>query len=709
MAMYEPPETSSVDSLMAENAPQLSTVQAPGVVALIRSRMQESEDARDSDETRWLEAHRNYRGVYNAHQTDTKLKSKVFVKITKVKVLAAYGQLMEILFSTGKFPISVRETVEPEGIAKYAHLKPEDPQGGPAQQEDPFGYAGDGKELLPGAISATEPPKSHFLGGLANTYGAAGSLTPGPGRMGEPQIEPAKLAAENMERRIHDQLEASDAVKALSMGVFEMCLLGSGVIKGPFNKIRTVQRWKNGEEGREYAPYDKVIPILRQVSLWDWYPDPAARNDDELGWGIQRHKLNSTQVRDLKSMPHFREDEIKHILSLGPNYSKRSYEDSLYHLEESSIHEDAERWEVLEYWGVMDKKTLDESGTVLKGVTDDMKEVQVNIWVSGETILRAVVNPFTPARIPYKCVPYELNPYNYFGIGIPENMEDAQKIMNGHVRMAIDNLGLAGNLVIEVDENMMVAGQTYDIYPGKVFRRKSGNPGQGIHGLEFPNTAPENIQMYDKGRQLADEETGIPSVMHGQTGVTGTGRTASGLSMLMGAAGGSIKTVIKNIDDYWLKPLGEDYFHWNMQFNEDDIDIVGDLEIRATGTSALMQKEVRSQRLTALLQTTANPMLAPFIKIPNLMRELALSMDIEPDSLVNDTNQAAIMAEILKGMMANVQQGDGAAPQGPQQPQAGVGPPPPGANPADASGVGGGNIGTGNVPAAGEAGFTGNA
>ena len=45
-------------------------------------------------------------------------------------------------------------------------------------------------------------------------------------------------------------------------------------------------------------------------------------------------------------------------------------------------------------------------------------------------------------------------------------------------------------------------------------------------------------------------------------------RTASGMSMLLGASSLNIKTVIKNIDDFLLKPLGEAFFHWNMQFIE---------------------------------------------------------------------------------------------------------------------------------------------
>ena len=137
--------------------------------------------------------------------------------------------------------------------------------------------------------------------------------------------------------------------------------------------------------------------------------------------------------------------------------------------------------------------------------------------------------------------------------------------------------------------------------------------------------------------------------------------------------------------------------------------IEGDLEIKPRGTAAVMQKEVRSQRLTTLLQTATNPTLAPFIKIPNLMRELAIAQDIDPDSLVNDVSEAQIYAEILKGLV-NAQQEASQQPESPDQQREGMGQPtgvPAGANPDDASGVGGGTIGVGGVPTAGETGFTG--
>ena len=218
--------------------------------------------------------------------------------------------------------------------------------------------------------------------------------------------------------------------------------------------------------------------------------------------------------------------------------------------------------------------------------------------------------------------------------------------MNGFMRMAVDNAVLSGNLLIEVDETNLVPGQDLSVYPGKVFRRQ-GCSRTSIFGTKFPNVAGENLQLFDKARQLADESTGMPSFAHGQTGITGVGRTASGISMLMNAASGSIKTVIKNVDDYLLKPLGEGLFKFNMQFDYDP-QIKGDLEIKARGTESLMANEVRSQRLMQFLQVSSNPALAPFAKFNYIIREIAKAMDLDPDKVTNNMDEAALQAELMK-------------------------------------------------------------
>jgi hypothetical protein len=305
-----------------------------------------------------------------------------------------------------------------------------------------------------------------------------------------------------------------------------------------------------------------------------------------------------------------------------------------------------------------------------------------------------VLNPFKPARIPYYAVPYELNPYSLFGIGIAENMDDTQTLMNGFMRMAVDNAVLSGNLVFEVDETNLTPGQDMSVYPGKVFRRQGGAPGQAIFGTKFPNVSNENLQLFDKARVLADESTGLPSFSHGQTGVSGVGRTASGISMLMNAASGGVKTVIKNLDDYLLRPLGEAFFSFNMQFDFDP-EIKGDLEVKARGTESLMANEVRSQRLMQFLQVASNPALAPYAKFPYIIREIAKSMDLDPEKVTNSFDEATRQAILL-------QQNQPPAPP----PAAGGAPAVPGVQ--DMTGGGGGNIGTGAVATPGEQGFSGN-
>ena len=679
--------------------------QMPGLAGYIRAKFEDAENGRYIYEQRWLQAYKNFRGIYDSTtQYRDSERSKVFIKITKTKVLAAYGQIVDILFANKKFPLVVESTPIPEGIAEFAHMRT--PLDETPQQTDPYGFPGDGRQLDPGALTASN---GHVLGSYGKEFGDM--LVPGKSKLGEPQFEPAKEQARRMEKCIHDQLLDTNGINVFRKAIFESALLGTGVVKGPFNFYKRVHKWERDQMGnREYMPYEKTVPRIEAVSLWDFHPDPSATSIEDCEYVIERHRMNRQQLRSLIMRPYFDAAAIEECLAKGPNYEDKYYEDTIREDETEPYYQE-NRYEVLEYWGVLDAKFAEEAGMAEAENMSEFDQLQVNVWVCGGMVIRCVVNPFTPARIPYHAFPFEINPYQIWGVGVAENMEDAQMLMNGHVRMAIDNLALAGNLVFDVDEASLVPGQNMDIFPGKIFRRQSGVTGTAINGLKFPNTAPENIQMYQISRQLADEETGIPSIMHGQTGVTGTGRTAAGLSMLMGGAGLSMKTVIKNIDDYLLKPIGEAYFQWNMQFNESAEDVEGDLEIKPRGVAAVMQKEVRTQRLTSLLQTVANPMLAPFVKLPNLMRELAIAQDIDPDSLVNDVNEAQLYAQMLQGMMQNAQQAASAEAGGaPQQqgvaPNGGVPSGPPG---IDDSGRGNGTIGVGVAPNAGEAGFTGNA
>ena len=663
------------------------------IVNYVDERFSKAETARETEERRWLQAYRNYRGLYDPEvQFTSTEKSRVFVKVTKTKVLAAYGQITEVLLGNSRFPLTVNPTVLPDGVADSVHLETNaqllEAQGAETPKQND-------RTLLPGE---TLNDLRERLGPLKKKLENVENLKEGPGTVPtQITFSPALVAAKKMEKKIHDQLEESQAKKHLRSTAFECALFGTGVMKGPFALDKEYPKWN--EEG-EYTPLVKTIPTTSNVSIWNFYPDPDAHNMEEAEYVIERHKMSRSQMRALKNRPYFRDNEIDVAIEMGESYQKEWWEQAM---EDDAEEVRTERFEVLEFWGNVDRSILEDHEVKIPRELKKKDAISVNIWTCNGRVLRLVMNPFTPSIIPYYSVPYEMNPYSMFGVGVAENMDDTQTLMNGFMRMAVDNAALSGNLLIEVDESNLVPGQDLEVYPGKVFRREGGAPGQAIFGTKFPNVSNENMQMFDKARVLADESTGFPSFAHGQTGVSGVGRTASGISMLMSAANGSIRNVVKNIDDYLIGPLGRALFAFNMQFDFDS-EIKGDLEVKAEGTQSLMANEVRSQRLMQFLGVVQNPALAPFARLDYIVREIAVSMDLDPDKVANSMQEAAIQAEVLKKFQE----------QNPQPPMAQGGPgqapqqPPAGAQAQDTQGSGGGTIGTGSAPPPGSPGFSGN-
>ena len=665
------------------------------VIGFVQDKFYKAEKARYSDEQRWIKAYQNYRGIYGPDvQFTSTEKSRVFVKVTKTKVLAAYGQIVDVLFGSNKFPISINPSVLPDGVEESVNFETNQEIQKAAEKDftdlnylQPGETIIDLRERLSGLSKKLEPVQDKIEEGPGTTPTQA-------------TFHPAMVAAKKMEKKIHDQLEESNARKQLRIAAFETALFGTGIMKGPFAYDKEYPSWS--EDG-EYTPTIKTVPQTSSVSIWNFYPDPDANNMDEAEYVVERHKMSRSQMRGLKKRPFFRSNAIDTAISMGESYSKEWWEQVM---EEADQETKAERYSVLEFWGYVDTDLLQEYDIEIPKELENQDQVSVNIWVCNGQVLRLVMNPFTPSILPYYAVPFEVNPYSFFGVGIAENMDDTQNLMNGFMRMSVDNAALSGNLLIEVDETNLVPGQDLSVYPGKVFRRQGGAPGQAIFGTKFPNVSNENMQMFDKARVLADESTGFPSFAHGQTGIQGVGRTASGISMLMSAANGSIRTVVKNVDDYLLGPLGRAFFHFNMQFDYDD-EIKGDLEVKAEGTESLMANEVRSQRLMQFLGVVQNPVLAPFAKMDYIIREIAKSMDLDPDKLTNSMGDAAIQAEILKKFKA-----DNPPEVNPNAPQQGAPAPkeqaPAGVQVQDTTGSGGGQVGTGTTPVPGEQGFSAN-
>jgi hypothetical protein len=124
--------------------------------------------------------------------------------------------------------------VPTDNIAEFAHVStPLD------EQIDPYGFPGDGREIGPGQTSAS-------LGPYAQTNAQEGKA-----RLGEPQVQPAAESARILEKHIQDQLLDTNAVNVLRNAVFEAALLGTGIVKGPFNFYKKNHMWTRDPQSGE--------------------------------------------------------------------------------------------------------------------------------------------------------------------------------------------------------------------------------------------------------------------------------------------------------------------------------------------------------------------------------------------------------------------------------------------------------------------------
>ena len=195
-----------------------------------------------------------------------------------------------------------------------------------------------------------------------------------------------------------------------------------------------------------------------------------------------------------------------------------------------------------------------------------------------------------------------------------------------------------------------------DLYPWRVFLREGGDGNQPMVRFYQPQSnSPALVSVIELFRRFADETTALPSYTHGQT-QSSLNRTATGISILMSNANIVLKSVIKNIDDYLTKPLVRSLYDWNMTWNPNS-DIKSDMRIIARGSTTMVQKEVQSQRLLQFLSLLNNPQDQQMVKRDKLLKDVAKSLDIDPDDVLKSEKELMDEQQQLQQAIAGMQQG----------------------------------------------------
>ena len=612
--------------------------------SMLKTKFAEYKDSRNDVEDDWIEDLRAFMGQYDpeviAKIQEKGERSQVYVGLTRTKVLAAYSRITDLLFQPGQKFFSISATP----IAKQPIVE---------------------QELTEKAALEIMQAAEVIDPGLVNNLIAARFA-----ELKEELEKETEMRVDNMEEAILDQAIESNLEGKMKDAIMEQVIFGTGAMKTGTLRIDKDHKWIKTDEGFNLVYEESPSPEMEAVSIFDLYPDPYATSIDDMRNIFRRHIISRQDFVDLKDYPGFNNDLIDLCVEEYPdgNHYEEQHEKDRREIANINDYETkTNKFEIIEFWGSINGYDLLDAGVEFDDDDDLTQEYQANIWFTDNKIIKAQLNPLPGGIIPYFIFPYEKNPHAFWGTGVPRMMRDSQNTMNAATRIYLDNVALSSGPMVEVNTDIMASGEDpTELYPWRVFLREGGDGNQPMVRFYQPQSnSPALVSVIELFRRFADETTALPSYTHGQT-QSSLNRTATGISILMSNANIVLKSVIKNIDDYLTKPMIRSLYDWNMTWNDDEM-VKSDMRIVARGSTALIQKEVQSQRLLQFLSLINNPMDAQMINREKLLVDIAKSLDIDPDEVIKSQEelmneqalQQAIAASQQGGQSPEVQNAEG--------------------------------------------------
>ena len=612
--------------VLEQYTPDLSQ-QITGLGLWLCDRFSEVETQRLMVEDRWLADKRQYEGRYEPEEwrklKQHKFRSKLFAKMTRKKVKAFDSRMMEMLFPAGKDRNwAIRNTPNPDvmmtPVAQQLLL-----------QEQQKVADADVQRL---AQENNESPEA-----VIRTLKAGGYVPQVPQeKIREIQLAVAKSTSEQMSRTIADQMTQVSYKLHCKRALHSGHKYGTGILKGPLAQRSQRPVWYFREGKWQMESEEVLNPFLEFVSVWSFYPDNCAKDPDSMEFCFQRHLMIKNKVGQLASRPGFDAEIIRKYLIEFPSgdTSELSWEtqvDSDDDRNDTLEERTSRRYQVLEYTGVLNDAFLRDLGLE----PDPLKGIWVNVWVLGHFVIRITRSPIKGMDHPYHFYLFDEAEGSFWGNGVPEVMRDDQHALNSIIRAMMDNAASTVGPQWDVNTEYLKPGEKIDeIYPNRIWARRGDGKNPAIRAVEVSSRLGEFLSLKQTFENQIHEAT-LPAYMQG-TQAGGAGRTASGLSMLMGSANLDVKDQITNFDLGVTRSLVAGFYHWNMQFNADE-NIKGDFEVIARGSSSLVSKEIRTQQLDQLLPLLMNPLYAKYIDQRQLLDEIFKCRDmLDSDILLSE-------------------------------------------------------------------------
>lgn len=464
-----------------------------------------------------------------------------------------------------------------------------------------------------------------------------------------------RTAAANLENLIHDQLTEGNWREAFDEFIDDLGSMPGAVLKGPHVHFDKQLAWKDGKA----EVVQKTRFRLSRVSPFDLFPSPDSKCPQSGRYLVERTRMGQSQLLDASNMGGFRPEAIRAALADYPTgwrweANRDTARDAVEDVDTSVSGDDTGGLhEVLIYYGQIVGAELAEMGL---DNLDPQRAYETEVWVTGGQVIRAILNPHPLGKRPYYVTSFDKQPGSFWGKGLPDLLDDVQRVGNASIRALIKNMAFSAGPIGEADMSRLTGeDDVTEVMPFRIYQvdndtmLPSAQPALRFHNIV--SNSRELMEIYERFMKQADDISGIPAYVLGNPQVAGAGRTLGGLSLLMGNAAKGIKKVISHVDKDVIEPMVGEYVSFNLLFN-DNPDIKFDSHVVARGSSGLLQQELSQSRAVELLG-----LLSPYLEsgiVPQrglqiVMRDVIRGLGYRADEIVPDPTRPEELGNFLAG------------------------------------------------------------
>jgi hypothetical protein len=430
-------------------------------------------------------------------------------------------------------------------------------------------------------------------------------------------VATATEAARKVQEQISDWHAESAYASENRRLIEDAAKVGTGVLKGPIPAKTTKMVFKDGK----IEMVEEIKPVSIRILYRNFYPDPAAGEDIHRGdFTWERDDITRSGLQRLIGVPGYIESQIKKIMCEGPMQAEKGFNVESDH-PGLRMSDDAKKslFEIWYYYGSMKLRDLMAIEYASKKIEPedyedkDLEEyAHVQVTMVNNRVIKATISHLSTGAFPYDLMVWQRRMGLPWGMGVARQLRPAQRIIVGAMRHMMDNAGIAGGPMLYLDTNIVQpADGIIECKPWKVFIGADDyQPGStGVHEaikfIKAPMVQEELQRIIELGLKLAEDITGLPLIMQGQTSQA-TPKTLGGTVIQNNNASTVLRRVIKMYDSLVTEPHIRRYYNHILEYSDDD-SMKGEFNIVALGSSSLIERDMASEAMAQLGQAVLNP------------------------------------------------------------------------------------------------------